>query len=61
MKDETFGPVIALQKVMSDEHAIQLINDSEFGLTGSIWSRNLDGKVEGLADQIETGTVFVNR
>ena len=61
MRDETFGPIIGIMKVSSDEEAIQLMNDSEFGLTGSIWTKNLDGKAEELADQVETGTVFINR
>ena len=61
MRDETFGPIVGVQKVSSDEEAIALMNDSEFGLTGSIWTKNLDGKAEELADQVETGTVFINR
>lgn len=61
MRDETFGPIIGVMKVSSDEEAIQLMNDSEFGLTGSIWSKNTDGKAEELADQVEAGTVFMNR
>ena len=61
MKDETFGPIIGVMKVSSDEEAIKLMNDSEFGLTGSIWTKNLDGKAEELADQVEAGTVFINR
>jgi acyl-CoA reductase-like NAD-dependent aldehyde dehydrogenase len=61
MRDETFGPIIGIQKVSSDEEAIELMNDSEFGLTGSIWTKNVDGKAEELADQIEAGTVFINR
>ena len=61
MKDETFGPIIGVMKVSSDQEAIKLMNDSEFGLTGSIWTKNLDGKAEELADQVEAGTVFINR
>lgn len=61
MKDETFGPIIGVMKVSSDEEAIELMNDSEFGLTGSIWTKNLDGKAEELADQVEAGTIFINR
>jgi acyl-CoA reductase-like NAD-dependent aldehyde dehydrogenase len=61
MRDETFGPVIGIMKVSSDEEAITLMNYSEFGLTGSIWTCNLDGKAEVLADQVEAGTVFINR
>ena len=61
MRDETFAPIIGIMKVASDEKAIELMNDSEFGLTGSIWTRNIDGKAEDLADQVEAGTVFINR
>jgi len=61
MKDETFGPVIAVMKVHSDEEAVSLMNDSEFGLTASLWTSNKDGKAEELADLLEAGTVFSNR
>ena len=61
MRDETFGPIIGIMKVASDEEAIRLMNDSEFGLTASIWTTNKDGKAEELADQVEAGTVFINR
>ncbi|KAI2638230.1 aldehyde dehydrogenase [Xylaria nigripes] len=60
MTEETFGPVIAVMKVKDDAEAIQLMNDSEFGLTGSIWTKETDRGYE-LAQQVEAGTVFVNR
>lgn len=60
MTEETFGPVIAVQKVSSDEEAIKLMNDSEFGLTASIWTKDTDKGYE-LAELVEAGTVFVNR
>lgn len=60
MKDETFGPVIPVQSVSSDEEAIELMNDSQFGLTASIWTKDMS-KGEELAQQVEAGTVFVNR
>lgn len=60
MRDETFGPVIPVMKVSSDEEAIRLMNDSEFGLTASIWSKDTDRAYE-LCEQVEAGTVFVNR
>ena len=61
MRDETFGPVIGIMKVTSDKEAISLMNDSEFGLTASLWTNNRDGKVDELADLLDAGTVFVNR
>ena len=60
LQEETFGPVIPIVKVNSDEEAIKLINDSDFGLTASVWTKDL-AKGEELGDEIEAGTVFVNR
>ncbi|KAL1844686.1 hypothetical protein VTK73DRAFT_2022 [Phialemonium thermophilum] len=60
MRDETFGPLIPVMKVKGDEEAVRLMNDSEFGLTASIWSKDTDRAYE-LAQQVEAGTVFVNR
>ncbi len=60
MTEESFGPVVGIQKVHSDEEAINLMNDSEFGLTAAIFTSNLD-KGQQIADKIETGTVFINR
>ena len=60
MNDETFGPVIPIMKVGNDEEAVRLMNDSEFGLTASIWTKDA-AKGEELAEQVEAGTVFVNR
>lgn len=60
MTEESFGPIVGIQKVSSDEEAIELINDSEFGLTASIFTSNIDKAVE-LGQQIDTGTFFVNR
>ncbi|WP_171122066.1 MULTISPECIES: aldehyde dehydrogenase family protein [unclassified Ruegeria] len=60
MRDESFGPVVGIMKVSSDEEAIALMNDSEFGLTASLWTRNVD-RAARVGDQIETGTVFMNR
>jgi len=60
MTEETFGPVIPVMKVKSDAEAIKLMNDSEFGLTASIWSKDTARAFE-LCDEVEAGTVFVNR
>ena len=60
MREETFGPVVGVMKVQSDEEALALMNDSDFGLTASIWTQDVDAAME-LADALETGTVFLNR
>lgn len=60
MHDESFGPVVGIMPVASDEEAIALMNDSEFGLSASIWTRDL-AAAERLGNEIATGTVFMNR
>jgi acyl-CoA reductase-like NAD-dependent aldehyde dehydrogenase len=60
MTEETFGPVIGIMKVDSDEEAVALMNDSRFGLTASIWTGDLDA-AEALGDRVATGTVFANK
>ncbi|MCK0126821.1 aldehyde dehydrogenase family protein [Gelidibacter sp. F2691] len=60
MRDESFGPVVGIMKVSSDEEAIALMNDSEFGLTASLWTSDVD-RAARVGDQVETGTVFMNR
>ncbi|KAE8385965.1 Aldehyde/histidinol dehydrogenase [Aspergillus alliaceus] len=60
MTEETFGPVIPVMKVDSDEEAIKLMNSSEFGLTASVWTKDV-AKAEELIEQVEAGTVFINR
>ncbi len=57
--EETFGPVSAIIPVEDTEEAIYVANDSDFGLGGSIWTRNLD-LGEAVARRIESGAVFVN-
>jgi acyl-CoA reductase-like NAD-dependent aldehyde dehydrogenase len=60
MREESFGPVVGIMKVRDDEEAATLMNDSPYGLTASIWTRDIDRAAE-LGNQIETGTVFMNR
>lgn len=60
MTEESFGPVVGIMKVDSDEEAISLMNDSEFGLTASVFSQDIDTAV-AIGEQLETGTFFVNR
>jgi len=60
MREESFGPVVGIMPVKGDAEAIALMNDSDFGLTASVWTRDVK-RAEAIADQIETGTVFMNR
>ncbi|MFT6915707.1 MAG: acyl-CoA reductase-like NAD-dependent aldehyde dehydrogenase [Motiliproteus sp.] len=60
MTDESFGPVVGVIKVSSDEEAIALMNDSDFGLSAGIWTEDL-AAAERIAPQLEAGTVFMNR
>ena len=58
-KDEVFGPIAPIILFSTDKEAIELANDSEFGLGASIWTSNLErGKKMG--EQIEAGDVFIN-
>lgn len=60
MNEETFGPVMGVMKVNSDEEAIALMNDSDLGLTASLWTQDV-GAALAIGDRIQTGTVFLNR
>ncbi len=60
MMEESFGPVVGIMKVSGDEEAIQLINDSPYGLTASLWSKDSQ-TCEDIAQQLQVGTVFMNR
>lgn len=60
MREETFGPVMAVMPVAGDDEAIRLINDSHYGLTSSVWTTDPDAAVE-IGNRIETGTWFMNR
>jgi acyl-CoA reductase-like NAD-dependent aldehyde dehydrogenase len=60
MTEESFGPVVGIMKVESDEEAVALMNDSDFGLTASIWTTDEDAAL-AIGDRVETGTWFMNR
>jgi acyl-CoA reductase-like NAD-dependent aldehyde dehydrogenase len=58
--EESFGPVLAVQSVDDDAHAIRLMNDNAFGLTASVWTKD-EAHANKIAKDIDTGTVFMNR
>jgi len=60
MTEETFGPVVGLMAVKNDDEAIQLMNDSRYGLTASIWTSDVEAAIR-IGDRVDTGTWFQNR
>ncbi|MEO0752893.1 MAG: aldehyde dehydrogenase family protein [Pseudomonadota bacterium] len=60
MRDESFGPVVGIMPVSDDDEAVELMNDSAFGLTASVWTGNVD-RAAAIGERIDTGTVFMNR
>lgn len=58
-KEEMFGPVASIISARDAEHAVQLANESDFGLNGALWTSDLK-RGEALARKVETGAVFVN-
>jgi acyl-CoA reductase-like NAD-dependent aldehyde dehydrogenase len=60
MREEIFGPVAGIMKVSSDEEAVNLMNDSDFGLTAAIWTEDEQAAL-AIGDQVDTGTFFMNR
>ena len=59
MQEETFGPTLPIATFKTEEEAIRLANDSEFGLTASVWTKDL-AKGKRVAEKVEAGTVCVN-
>ncbi len=60
MTEESFGPVVGIMKIKNEIEALNYMNDSSYGLTASIWSKDLEF-AERLGRDIETGTIFLNR
>ena len=60
MVEETFGPSVGIMRVADDTAALRLMNDSRYGLSASIWTKDMIA-AERLSGEISTGTVFVNR
>jgi len=57
---EIFGPVLAMRTFYSDEEAITLANDSNYGLTGALVSRDTDGQATELLSQLNAGVLWLN-
>ena len=60
MQEESFGPIVGIMPVQSDADAIKLMNDSPYGLTASVWTKDAEKAIE-IGNQIETGTFYMNR
>ncbi len=60
MREEIFGPVAGIMKVSSDDEAVDLMNDSDFGLTAAVWTEDLDAGL-AMGQRVNTGTWFMNR
>ena len=60
MRSEQFGPILAVQKVSSDEQALERMNDSDYGLTASVWTSDRE-RAERFGRSLRVGTVFMNR
>ncbi len=59
MREETFGPVLPVMIVDTEDEVVDLVNDSDFGLTASIWGKKLK-RAEDIARDLEVGTVYIN-
>jgi acyl-CoA reductase-like NAD-dependent aldehyde dehydrogenase len=59
MRKETFGPIVSVMRVKDEDEAIRMANDSDYGLSGSVWTRD-DQKGIEIAKQLETGSVHIN-
>lgn len=60
MREESFGPVVGIMPVRNDDEAVAVMNDSPYGLTCSLWTRDAE-RAAAIGARVETGTVFMNR
>lgn len=59
MREESFGPIIGIQKVSGDDEALRLMNDTRYGLTAGVYSRDR-GRAERLLARVNAGSVYWN-
>ena len=59
MRDETFGPTIPVMKVADEDEAIRLANDSQYGLSATVWTKDI-GRGRDIARRLEVGAVNIN-
>lgn len=59
LQDETFGPVVTVEKFRTEDEAVAIANDSPYGLSGSVWSRDLE-RAERVAKRIDAGSLSIN-
>jgi len=60
MQEESFGPLLPIARVESDDEALHRMNDSRFGLTASVWTQDQE-RAEHMASRLDAGTIFQNR
>lgn len=60
MREESFAPIVGIMRVQDDDEAVRLMNDSDYGLTAAVWTRDEEAAVR-IGDRLEAGTVFMNR
>ena len=60
MVEETFGPVVGIMKVKDDADGVRMMNDSNYGLTASVWTQDIDRGLL-IGDHTKAGTCFINR
>ena len=59
MRDESFGPIIGIQKVVDDDEAVQLMNDTDYGLTAGVYTRS-EARAQRILSRVQAGSVYWN-